>query len=566
MLRKRVKQLIKAWHNCLHLDTLIAQNSDTVSNTIDNAIRQQHHDAIRQRYELLFLQSKEFGISKEKYGNNELIVSLTSFGQRIHNVYLTIESIMQQTLKPNKIILWLDQDEFTLESLPTSLRIQQKKGLEIRFTEDVKSYKKLIPALAEYPEDTIITIDDDCIYPINFIDVLYLQHKQHPKDVICPHAHIIEFDETGDPKPYLEWTDSPKDRSRASFSYLPVGFAGVLYPPHSLHPDVMDRGVFMSLAPMADDLWFKIMSLRNHVQCRTVPIYMDIFDWITVTNNKSDLGLYEKNILYNNAQLKNLLSRYSLSQYDFDVFEKTSERIVPELYQETVEQWVLFLKHLYAYEFAKSLIKKGMKVLEIGCGDGYGASFLADSEAEVTAVDIDSRSINYAKHKYEKSNLTFRVYDGYSMPFKEQQFDMVLSFQVIEHVSDLNVYFRSILQMLKPGGIVLITTPNRTYRLSEGQKPWNPFHLTEYNESSMKSVANLYLPHYHIYSITSNQEVLSIEKERCRSMRDDYDETEFRYVFKRSNYINYYSTSDFFLTKENIDDGLDILLTNTELQ
>ena len=101
MVKKCIKQFLKIWHNCLRLDSLFVQNSDTMSKTIDNVIWQQHHDAIKQRYELLFLQSKEPGITEEKYGVNDLIVSLTSYGQRIHNVYLTIESIMQQTLKPN---------------------------------------------------------------------------------------------------------------------------------------------------------------------------------------------------------------------------------------------------------------------------------------------------------------------------------------------------------------------------------------------------------------------------------------------------------------------------------
>ena len=322
----------------------------------------------------------------------------------------------------------------------------------------------------------------------------------------------------------------------------------------------------MTLAPMADDLWFKIMSLRNHTLCRTVPIYNDILDWITLTNGKYDIWLSHTNVsLFNNSQLKSLMSQYNITQYDFDVFEMTAERIIPELYRESVEQWVLFLKHKYAYEIAQSIIKEGMNVLEIGCGDGYGANMLADSGARITALDIDTPTINFARHKYKKDNLSFDTYNGKDIPFQDHSFDLILSFQVIEHVSDIDSYFHVISQLLKPQGIFLITTPNRSYRLTEGQHPWNPFHITEYNKESIEKLAQKHLPEFRIYSITADQEVLNIEKERCRPMRSDYNDKEFHYIFKRTNFADYYTTNDFRLSTEDIDNGLDILLTNTQL-
>lgn len=312
--RIRLNKIKKIVHNCLHLGTLIAQSSDTMSNAMDNAIRQQHHDAVRQRYELLFLQSKDAGITEEKYGNNELIVSLTSYGQRIHSVYLTIESIMQQTMKPNKIILWLSRDEFTPETIPASLKTQQGRGLELRFTEDIKSYKKLIPALIEFPDGIIVTVDDDCIYPINLIDILYQQHRQHPNDVICTHAHIIDFDGNGELKPYTEWKDPSTCINEASHRFLAVGCGGILYPPHCFHTDVLDKKNFMVLAPTADDLWFKIMALRHNTTTRKVPIYEDFFDWITLNNHKYDISLFRTNITQNDIQIKRLLEKYNVTR------------------------------------------------------------------------------------------------------------------------------------------------------------------------------------------------------------------------------------------------------------
>ena len=90
-----------------------------------------------------------------------LVVSLTTFGQRVFDVHLVVESIMQQTVLPNRIILWLDETEFNESSLPLSLKKMQQRGLEIRYCPNLRSYKKIIPTLKLVPEATVITIDDD---------------------------------------------------------------------------------------------------------------------------------------------------------------------------------------------------------------------------------------------------------------------------------------------------------------------------------------------------------------------------------------------------------------------
>ena len=74
----------------------------------------------------------------------DLIVSITTYGRRVHQVYLTLESIANQTCKPNKVILWLDENEFSKDSLPLSLKKLCKRGLIVRFCPNYKSYKKLV--------------------------------------------------------------------------------------------------------------------------------------------------------------------------------------------------------------------------------------------------------------------------------------------------------------------------------------------------------------------------------------------------------------------------------------
>lgn len=556
---KRVKRFIKkirlAIYNGAQKHDITIVTSNDVKKTI-----------IRQRYEHLALTSNELGISDELYDNNKLlIVSITTYGARAMTTYLSIESIMHQTLKPNKIILFLDQNEFTEKNLPLSIKRLQTRGLEIIYTEDTKSYKKLIPALKEYSEDIIITIDDDVIYPPDIIERLYRQHINYPKDVICCHAHVISFDNEGNTIPYLNWPDVPSGTGGRSRSFLPVGIGGILYPPHCLSQEVFNQEMISRLSPTADDLWFKIMAILNGVNCVKVPIPEGFDDWITTTNSPFDKSLSDTNSTYaNDIQWRNLLSAYNLDMYDFDAIAN-AERFLPEQAEWNTEQWVLFQKHLFAYKLAKEYLKKGSKVLEIGCGDGYGANYLAGNDINVIGIDVDKHSINYAQRKYKNNKLSFNLYNGESINYEPHSFDMVISFQVMEHVEKINQYLENIKKMLKPNGLFLITTPNRTYRLCPGQPPDNPYHLREYDSNTLKETITSILPDAKIYGITAEEEVLNIEKERCRSSRQDYNPKEFHYVPHRANYREVFSTESFRVISEEIDNGLDLLATNIEI-
>lgn len=556
---KRIKRFIKKIRLAIYYGAQKHDNTIVTSNEIKKTI-------IRQRYEHLALTSNELGIRDESYGNNKLlIVSLTTYGERAMTTYLSIESIMHQTLKPNKIILFLDQNEFTEKKLPLSIKRLQSRGLEVIYTEDTKSYKKLIPALKEYAENIIITIDDDVIYPPDMIERLYRQHINYPNDVICCHAHVISFDNEGNTIPYLNWPDVPANNGSRSKSLLPVGIGGILYPPHCFPKEVFNQEMIAKLSPTADDLWFKIMAILNGANCVKVPIPEEFDNWITTTNSPFDNSLSDINCTYaNDIQWKKLLSAYNLDMYDFDAIAD-AERFLPEQAEWNIEQWVLFQKHLFAYKLANQYLKKGSTVLEIGCGDGYGANYLAENDINVTGIDVDKHSIKYAQKKYKKHKLSFHLYDGECIKYEPHSFDMVISFQVMEHVENINLYLENIKKMLKPNGLFLITTPNRTYRLCPGQSPDNPYHLREYDSTSLKEAITPIMPDANIYGITAEEEALNIEKERCRSSRQDYNPKEFHYVPHRANYREVFSTESFHVVSEEIDNGLDLLATNIKL-
>ena len=146
---------------------------------------QEKHDVRRDfklRSEILkyaTLHTKERGVTDTQICDKEVIVSLTTYDKRFYDVYLTIESIMQGTVKPNRIILWLANEMKDLH-VPVSLQRQVERGLEIGYTKDIRSFKKLIPTLKKYPESVIITIDDDALYEYDLVENLVNGYKTDP--------------------------------------------------------------------------------------------------------------------------------------------------------------------------------------------------------------------------------------------------------------------------------------------------------------------------------------------------------------------------------------------------
>ncbi len=257
--------------------------------------------------------------------NEDVIVSLTTYGARIDDVYLVIESIFQQTYKPNKIILWLDEQEFNDDNIPLILKKQQARGLIIGYCKNIKSYKKLIPTLKLYPDSVIITIDDDKIYPHDLVERLMLMYHKQTQYIHFTRGRVIGKDVNGKMLPYKDWEllggkaiieNSPtynllKDNPMLT---MPTGTGGVLYPPHSLHPDVMKEELFMQLCPHADDIWFKIMSYKQGTASKYV--YMNkplarkfLAIPYSQTNSLTKINVHKS---MNDVQLKQVMDYYSI--------------------------------------------------------------------------------------------------------------------------------------------------------------------------------------------------------------------------------------------------------------
>jgi hypothetical protein len=186
-----------------------------------------------------------------------VIVSLTSIPSRLHVLHITVRSLLNQTQTPSKILLWLQHS--LAQSLPSALSELQSDVFEIRYVDLTCSHRKLIHTLAAFPEHTVVTCDDDLMYAPDWLAQLYAQHLQHPEAIVANECRQITRDEQGDLLPYKQWPRLVHGAS-SDRPLLPIGYAGVLYPPRALDERVGDVDLFMRLAPKADDLWFRTMA------------------------------------------------------------------------------------------------------------------------------------------------------------------------------------------------------------------------------------------------------------------------------------------------------------------
>lgn len=226
----------------------------------------------------------QYGLNKEPR-DRRIIASLTSFPDRINTVKETVKTLLNQTCKPDELVLYLASKQFPNgeNSLPQELLDLKKYGLSIKWCKDIKSYKKLIPALKEFPEDIIITFDDDVYYEGNIIELLYNSYLQ---DKNCIHANrgvrlVLKGNKIAILKNAVYYWHKFDD---ISYKNTIIGCGGVLYPPHSLSEEVFNEEKFMSTVPTQDDIWFWAMAVLNKTPIKIVASY-DI-KLITVENTQ----------------------------------------------------------------------------------------------------------------------------------------------------------------------------------------------------------------------------------------------------------------------------------------
>ena len=197
-----------------------------------------------------------------------VIVSLTSFPPRIGQLLLVLRSILWQTCPPEKIVVWLSEEEFPngLAELPERLTVLTANGVEFRFVpENIRGHKKYYYVFREYPDNKVITMDDDLIYPRDAIERLLALSYQYPKSV-CGNV-IRKIAKVGNRfLAYKEWEKVVAMSPEASNRNMAVGCGGICYPSRWYDDTLFDLQLIKIHSPFADDLWLKANELRLNVK------------------------------------------------------------------------------------------------------------------------------------------------------------------------------------------------------------------------------------------------------------------------------------------------------------
>lgn len=160
----------------------------------------------------------------------------------------------------------------------------------------------------------------------------------------------------------------------------------------------------------------------------------------------------------------------------------TGERTVPDVPHETY--W--FQRHVIAYRMAAGHVP-GAAVLDAGCGEGYGLAMLRDAGARsVMGVDLDEQAVAHATARYAGPAVQVLRRELMDLPLADDEIDVTVSFQVIEHLHDIPGYLASLRRVTRPGGTILIATPNRLTFTPDSDVPVNPFHTKEFTADELR--------------------------------------------------------------------------------
>lgn len=213
----------------------------------------------------------------------------------------------------------------------------------------------------------------------------------------------------------------------------------------------------------------------------------------------------------------------------------TGERFVPE---ETLLNDEIGYEHLHRYHAATRLVKN-KTVLDLACGEGYGSVLLATHAAHVTGADIDQETIDWATAKYlpSHSNLGFTQASATAIPFADNSFDVIISFETIEHLDEAmqEQFMQEIKRVLRPGGLLVMSTPDKK-NYTDRYEHHNPFHLKEFYREEFAAFVQHHFPHYSLFnqgydvvSIISNADTEESDRVGQYQWRDT-ENTDRKYI------------------------------------
>jgi len=171
--------------------------------------------------------------------------------------------------------------------------------------------------------------------------------------------------------------------------------------------------------------------------------------------------------------------------------EFTGERFTPECVRE------IFYEHWHRYAWAARMVA-GLEVLDCACGEGYGSQLLAAAAARVDGVDIDPTTVEHARRRYGGERLEFHAASALALPFADQRFDAVVSFETLEHLAEHDQLLAEFRRVLKPGGFLVLSSPDRkSYSDDTGFD--NEFHVRELYRDQLEELLGRHFANYRLY-------------------------------------------------------------------
>jgi 2-polyprenyl-3-methyl-5-hydroxy-6-metoxy-1,4-benzoquinol methylase/predicted SAM-dependent methyltransferase len=168
--------------------------------------------------------------------------------------------------------------------------------------------------------------------------------------------------------------------------------------------------------------------------------------------------------------------------------DKVGERIVPH-----TEERLNYMFHLKRYEFAVPYVRD-KSVLDVGCGTGYGSFTISSWAKEVFAFDLSKDAIEFASSHYKKDNLRFTSMNWTELENMNKKFDVVVSFEFIEHIEEHDIFFSLVKEKMNENGILIFSTPNKSTSMGI-----NPFHIKEFNPGELKNILLRYFKNCQLY-------------------------------------------------------------------
>ena len=259
---------------------------------------------------------KEYGLNNQKR-SFDITVSFTTYPARIKSAIYVADALLRQTLKPDRVLLYLASDEFeSTKVLPDEYKTLVNRGLTIIFVNDnIKPHKKYYFAMQKYPESLLVTVDDDAFYDETLIETLYKSYLNFPESIHAMRVHRALLNEKGKLESYRAWKLKDNCVSCPSMELLAVGVGGILYPPDLMHKDLFDLEKIKRLCLDTDDIWLKTMQVLENT-----PV-------VLASKNRRirNIACSQRNALWktnlddnrNDGSIRNCLNEYAIEDFEW---------------------------------------------------------------------------------------------------------------------------------------------------------------------------------------------------------------------------------------------------------